>query len=119
MAEEIAAEFAALDTGPPVRPAWFQRISAKAERDAALVQAGAGFYACRYCYRDFLSLTKETFCSKRCRLRANAKRAGKLLSTEAQATAVEAVQHEPVEPVWDPRRGRYRTTSWAKLGLPD
>jgi hypothetical protein len=58
---------------------------------------------------------RERFCSSRCRKRAKTADAEKVFTLPPVAEE----DFETVEPVWDPRAGRYRTTSWAKWGLPD
>jgi hypothetical protein len=83
----------------------------RAHEDAALARGERLHFICEFCLRDFMSSTRERFCSSRCRKRAKTSDAEKAF-TLPPVIAEEDL--DPMEPVWDPRAGRYRTTSWAK-----
>jgi hypothetical protein len=75
-------------------------------------------FTCEFCLRDFMAGRRERFCSSRCGKRAKTSEAEKAFASLSELRTLPPViaeeDFDPMEPVWDPRAGRYRTTSWAK-----
>ena len=88
--------------------------------DEALARGEPLWFICEHCRRDFLSKTRESFCSLRCRQKHEHVEADAGAPTEQIAvfTLPDATDAEDTpaddDHVWDPRIGRYRTKSWTK-----
>lgn len=94
------------------------RAKLRAIEDEALARGERLWWVCRQCGRDFTANHRERFCLGRCLKRHKLATASAAFSLPPVTTEEDLFEAEAAEAVYDPRAGRYGTTSWSKWAMP-